>query len=180
MVLGGMGAILVAIGAAVAFMQKAIMFVNFKSIVGFMLGLAASLLIVTASIKLISKMDSDSFRAGIIRIGLMMALVGAVVVLSRFAGENASSAGKMLLGFATALLILVGVIALVNLLDGGTIIKGILVIGLFEVMAMLFVEASQTAGQHAAKAGVMLLSFAGAMAILVGVIWAISFLPIED
>ena len=75
---------------------------------------------------------------------------------------------------SAAIGILVAVIAALSLLKPDGIKQAVSVIGILLVAFGIIVAASYFAGEHATKAGIMLLMMAGAIAILAAVIWALS------
>lgn len=181
---GGIAAAVILLNSKVAVakpaVEKATKNFSTKGLGGSFVGLAASLLLFAGAIKLFSVIKEETFSSGMKRIGWIIAIFAGLLAIGRIAGENANKAGGMLLKMSGALLILIGVIALINLLDAGAIIKGIVVIGLFAIFASLLTETSAIAGDNASKAGTMLLAVSGAIAILAAIIWALSFLSWED
>lgn len=181
---GGIAAAVILLNSKVAVakpaVEKATKNFSTKGLGGSFVGLAASLLLFAGAIKLFSVIKEETFSSGMKRIGWIIAIFAGLLAIGRIVGENANKAGGMLLKMSGALLILIGVIALINLLDAGAIIKGIVVIGLFAIFASLLTETSAIAGDNASKAGTMLLAVSGAIAILAAIIWALSFLSWED
>lgn len=181
---GGIAAAVILLNSKVAVakpaVEKATKNFSTKGLGGSFVGLAASLLLFAGAIKLFSIIKEETFSSGMKRIGWIIAIFAGLLAIGRIAGENANKAGGMLLKMSGALLILIGVIALINLLDARAIIKGIVVVGIFAIFASLLTETSAIAGDNASKAGTMLLAVSGAIAILAAIIWALSFLSWED
>ena len=138
------------------------------------LAMSAAMLLIVAAIKLIANVPQEDLEKATGTIGIMLIIFGLVTMASYFAGAHAKKAGVMLLAMAGAIAILAVVIAALSLLkpDGikqaMSVVTGLL--GLFGAIVLL----SYFAGEHATKAGIMLLMMSGAIAILAAVIWALS------
>ncbi len=65
-----------------------------------MVGISASLLLMTASIKKIGKLTSKEVGKGVAAISGLLLVFGAVVAMSKFAGANAAKAGVMMLAMS--------------------------------------------------------------------------------
>lgn len=125
-----------------------------------------ALLIMVAVIKLASKLERGEVIRGLGVIYAVGGLFAALIAVSRFAGENASKAGGMLLKISTALLIMVAVVKIAAGLSMTEILKGVAVIAAFGGIISGLVAISHFAGEQADKAGKMLMEAAVAMLIL--------------
>lgn len=132
------------------------MFLKFAVAVG-MLALA---------IKALSGLSIIEVAQGLAVIVACEMLFGALVGVSLFVGDNADKAGNMFLKFAAAVGILAITIKLISGLSVGEILKGLAVIVACELLFANLVAVSLFAGEHADKAGTMLLKMSGAIAIL--------------
>ena len=65
-----------------------------------MVGISASLLLMTAAIKKIGKLTSKEVGKGVAAISGLLLVFGAVVAMSKFAGANAAKAGVMMLAMS--------------------------------------------------------------------------------
>ena len=65
-----------------------------------MVGISASLLLMTAAIKKIGKLTSKEVGKGVAAISGLLLVFGAVVAMSKFAGANAAKAGAMMLAMS--------------------------------------------------------------------------------
>lgn len=114
--------------------------------------------------------DIPTVLAGLIMImGSLMLVLVAFDKLGKYS-VHASKTGSLLLKFAIALFIMLGVIKLAGKLDESEIEKGVKVIGAMSIFAAGLIAVSYFAGQYASKAGGMLLKFSIALLIMVGVI----------
>lgn len=139
-----------------------------------------TLLLVVVAIKLLSGLDAGDVAKGIITFGLLGGLFAALTVISQFSGEHADKAGKMMRKMATAMLVAIVVIKLASMLDGEDIIKGIAVMGLIGTLFAALVAVSHLAGEHATKAGIMMLLMSVALGITVGVLKLAASLSLYD
>ena len=138
------------------------------------LAMSAAMILIVAAIRMIANVPQEDLEKATGTVGIMLIIFGLVTMASYFAGEHAKKAGVMLLMMAGAIAILTAVIAALSLLKPDGIDQAMSVIidllGLFGAIVLL----SYFAGEHATKAGVMLLMMSGAIAILAAVIWALS------
>lgn len=159
----------------------AVAFISFKAGVfndpsSSLLKMSAAMVILAFVIRFIASMSNSEVDRGIKFIQRCLILFGAVVALSKFAGEHGDKAGTMLLKMSGAMAILVLVMRLIRGLNdedierGMTFIKGCMRI-FEEIVAVSFF-----AGKNADKAGEMLAKMAIPMAVLAASIAALSFL----
>ncbi len=138
------------------------------------LAMSAAMLLIVAAIRMIANVPQEDLEKATGTIGIMLIIFGLVTMASYFAGVHAKKAGVMLLAMAGAIAILAVVIAALSLLKPDGIDRAMSVVidllGLFGAIVLV----SYFAGEHATKAGIMLLMMAGAIAILAAVIWALS------
>lgn len=131
-------------------------------------------------IKSIEKLDPRAIRKGTKVISGISIIFTGLIAATKLGGQNASKAGSSILMMSFAMLLMVGIIKLIDKLDERAIVKGL---GVIAALGMFFgglMFMSKFAGKEAMKAGVMLLSMAGAMLILVGVIKIIGYLSVEE
>ena len=138
------------------------------------LAMSAAMLLIVAAIRMIANVPQEDLEKATGTIGIMLIIFGLVTMASYFAGVHAKKAGVMLLAMAGAIAILAAVIAALSLLKPDGIDRAMSVVidllGLFGAIVLV----SYFAGEHATKAGIMLLMMSGAIAILAAVIWALS------
>ena len=144
------------------------------------LAMSAAMILIVAAIRMIANVPQEDLEKATGTIGIMLIIFGLVTMASYFAGEHAKKAGVMLLMMAGAIAILAAVIAALSLLKPDGIDQAMSVVidllGLFGAIVLV----SYFAGEHATKAGIMLLMMAGAIAILAAVIWALSKIEIGN
>ena len=142
--------------------------------------LGVALILITAAIWLIGKMDGRTILQGVSVIGILMLFCAGLIAVSKFAGEHADKAGKMLMKMSIAMLIMVGVIKTIAKMDPGDVAFGITVIAAIEILFSALVAVSYFAGEHADKAGKMVFKMSVAMLIMAGVIKIIAGLSAGD
>ena len=145
-----------------------------------LLKMSFAMLLMVGVVKVAAGLDGSEVRKGLKVISRVSLLFAAVIAASMFAGRNASKAGLMLLLMSTAMLIMVKVIKDIAMIDSKDIEKGLAVITKLEILFMRIIVVSRVAGQHAAKAGVMLLSMSVALLILTGVMFLLSKFDEDD
>ena len=140
---------------------------------------STSLLIMIAVMKLASMLKAEEVIKGIAFMTAMGIFMSALMVVSKFGGENAAKLGVMMIGLSVSLLLMVGVCKLIGMMSVEEITKGIVAIGAFSLFMSLLMAVNKN-GKGAIKLGAMLIMVAGAMAILAGVIFIIGqFEPSE-
>lgn len=127
-----------------------------------------------AVIKLASMLDSHDASKGLAVVAALELLFIAVIAVSKLAGQNGPKAGTMLLLMSGAMLIMTAVIKQISDLSNDDIKKGLVVVGNIEILFAAIIAVSNFAGQHAVKAGTMLLLMSGALLALTGVLFIIS------
>ena len=144
-----------------------------------MLAMSVSIGILAATMKLIATMSIVDIQKGLGVITYVSLLFAAFIKVSNYAGDNASKAGKMLLGMAASFAILAIAIKLIAGISSSDIAKGFLVIATFEALCAAMVWVSKYAGQHADKAGQMLIKMSVAILIMVAAIALLSLIKSE-
>ena len=146
---------------------------------GMFVKMAISIVIMALAIKAIAGIpqgDIDKATNVITGIFLMyasMALLGSV-------SKDAKGVGSMLLNMSLAIGIIVIVMKQIAGMRDGDIVKGLLVIAGIEALFAAIVAVSKFAGEHASKAGWMLLQMSVAIGILAVAMKVIATLSYED
>ena len=142
-------------------------------------GVAASILILAIALNKLAKINSKDIPK---ILGLLTAIVVGLSILMVAIGKmtkggeakNMDKVGKMLVKMSLALLIMVGVMKLISMMNPGDIAKGLIVIGMMSLIFAGLIAVSKLGGEHAKKAGSMLLKISGAFLIMTAVIKIIS------
>lgn len=144
-----------------------------------MLAMAVSIGILAMAMKLIATMSITDIQKGIGVIFYVSILFAAFVKVSNYAGINAGKAGRMLLGMAAAIAILAISIKLINSISTSDILRGMIVIAGFEALFAAIIYVSKFAGEHADKAGKMLIKIGAAILIMAAAIALLSLIKPE-
>ena len=149
--------------------------IKFSAITLGLIGISASLLILTTVVKRIGSIDPEEAKRGfigltglIVELGILLASYGLLV--KGKAAQNVGGLGKSLLKISIALLILIGVIKLIANMSTRDLTKGLIVIGLLGAFFAALVAVSTLAGKNAVKVGQMFLLISAALLIMVEVI----------
>ena len=146
---------------------------------GMFVRMAISIVIMALAIKAIAGIpqgDIDKATNVITGIFLMyasMALLGSI-------SKDAKGVGSMLLNMSLAIGVIVIVMKQISGMKDGDIVKGLLVIAGIEALFAAIVAVSKFAGEHASKAGWMLLQMSVAIGILAVAMKVIATLSYED
>ena len=146
---------------------------------GMFVRMAISMVIMALAIKAIAGIpqgDIDKATNVITGIFLMyasMALLGSI-------SKDAKGVGSMLLNMSLAIGVIVIVMKQIAGMKDGDIVKGLLVIAGIEALFAAIVAVSKFAGEHASKAGWMLLQMSVAIGILAAAMKVIATLSYED
>lgn len=144
------------------------------------LKISIALGIMVLVMKMIGGMDRGVIEKGFGVLTLFGSFCAAMIAISILAGRNATKAGSMLLMISFALAIVVGVMFMIGQLSDSAITKGLAVIETFGIFCAALVAVSKLAGEHAARAGSMMLMISGALLILTGIMFLMSLMNPRD
>lgn len=157
--------LLVGVMIAMVIASKACSKVSAGSMFG-VIGIAAAFFIFVKTLESISSVDAAGIMANIKPLIVIVGLFSVLMIASHLAGKHALKAGIGIVAMSAAMLILLQVIKMMADIDGADIGNATLAImGIMSIFALI-VAASHLAGQHAVKAGAMLMLMSGAMLIL--------------
>ena len=159
--------------------------IKFSAIALGLIGISASLLILTTVLKRLANLKPEEAKQGfigltglIIELGILLAAYGLLV--KGKAAQNIGGLGKTMLLISIALLIMIGVIKRIANLSTRDLTKGLIVIGILELFFAALVKVSQNAGKNAIKAGQSFLLISFALLIMTAVIGIISKMTWEE
>jgi tape measure domain-containing protein len=141
--------------------------------------IAISLKMLVGVFEDIGKLDLTKMKENMGAFIAIFGTFGILMVLSKFAGANAAKAGIGILAMSAALLLIVQAFKMINGLSDDEINRSMGVITSILIVFGAIVALSKFAGEHAIKAGVMLLLMSVAIVILAGVIVALSHVKPE-
>lgn len=135
-----------------------------------LLKMALAVLILVQVVKMAAGMSgSEAFR-GVAVVAAIELLFIAILKVSEKAGEFSSNAGGLLIKMGIALGIMLAVVRLAALMKASTVLKGVANLAIIELLFMTIVAVSKFAGEHASKAGSMVLKMSVAMLLMLGVV----------
>lgn len=136
-------------------------------------GVCTALLLATIALKKLQDLDPekmgpivDALGDLLIKLGIVC---GALMVVSKLS-KGTDQAGNLLLKMSVSLLIIAKAITALAKLTPEGVLQGVIVIELMQGFFIKMVAVSYFAGEHADKAGNMLIKMGVAMAIMVGVV----------
>lgn len=150
-----------------------------KKVGQMLLKMSFALLIMVGVIKLAAMLDKSDVSRGMGVISAVGLLFAGLIAVSKFAGENASKAGGMLLKISGALLLMMWVVKIAGSMTPSELAKGAAIIAAFGGIIAALVWVSQYAGKEASAAGNMLIKAAVAMLIMTAVLVILQNLPSE-
>ena len=142
-----------------------------------MLGMSASMLIMVAVIKIISKMDLGDVFIGVAVMEAFVLLLLQLAIVNRLAGAN-KKAGSALFGISASMLILAGVLKIVSGMKKEDVLKGVAIMEAFVLLIAEMLLISKL-GKNTGKVAWTILSFAVAIGILAGIAVLLSFMDIS-
>ncbi len=145
------------------------------------IGSAVGILAMVVALKLfigvfddIAKMDVGKMKSSMDTLIIIFGSFAALMIASKFAGDNAAKAGVGILAMSAALLLVAGTIKILATVDNGDLKKATDTIGKVLLLFAAVVVTSKFAGDNAVKAGAMLALMSGALLILSGAIVILS------
>lgn len=166
-IITALGLIMVGIGALV----KGTDLANIHKVGTMVRKIAVALLLMVGVIKLASMLDENTVKRGVGVIALVSLLFAGIIAVSKVVGAtDAKKVGQMMTRMSVALLLMVGVIKLASMLSSSEVNRGLGVIAGVGVLFAAIVAVSKFAGEHASKAGSMILKMSLALLIMMGVI----------
>ena len=142
--------------------------------------LGAALLLISVAMKILANIPTNGVGRGVIVIGALSVLLGGLIAVSKLAGTGLNDVGNMLMKISVAFLILVGVIKLVSSMSAKDLFKGIAVITALEYLVVGLVAISKLGGEHADKAGSMIMKIGAALLLIVVTMKIIAGMSVDD
>lgn len=158
---------------------------NFKGLRTGLIALGLTLLMISATVKIIGKMDPNEMRQGFNGlIGMVMSIAAVFAAFGLFvkgkSAKNIDKAGKMIKKIAVALLLMVLVVKLVGKLSAEEMLKGAAFVYAFVVFVGALAAISSVSKGKLDKLGSMILKISFAMILMVGVVKLAGTLSAED
>ena len=148
-----------------------------------MLGLSTALLLMAGAVAIFGNMKTDTIIKGGLVMSAFLVIILGMMKVTKSIGSEAGKFGLMMLGIGAALLMMSAAIAILGNMDGETITKGGLAVAAMMGIMALMMAATKLLGENsgnAAKVGVMMLAFSGALLIMTASIALLSVIKEED
>ena len=128
--------------------------------------LGTALLIMTASVYILGKMDPDTLIQGGLAVVGFLGIMGGAMVLSRKMTTDVSSFGKMMKSLSVALLLMAGCVYIFGHMETDTLIKGGIAVAAFMGLMMGAMKMTEAAPKGVAKFGKMMLSISAGLILM--------------
>ena len=138
------------------------------------LAIVLALKILVSAFKDIADLDLVKMESNIAAFVVIFGMFAMLMAVSRLAGANAAKAGLGIMAMSASLILIITAMKMLSKMDGDDLARSLAAISTLLLVFGAVVALSKFAGQHAAKAGSMLLAMSGALAILAGVIVVLS------
>lgn len=128
---------------------------NGKSAAKILFSLGTSINLLVFAIKGISKMTPEEVTKGMLVVTGAYALFALIIGISKFAGEHAQKAGKLITSMSIAMFAMIGVIAIISTFKEESITKGLIVIAAIDIFfSILLAVAGGFGKDNAAVKGI--------------------------
>ena len=121
--------------------------------------IATSLLLMLLVIKLAAKISADEVKQSVMALGLATGIFVAFIAISKFSGENSAKVAILIGTLSLSLLALIGIIKIASMLKPRDVARGMLVVMGLTAIISAIIAVSHFAGENAAKAAALILSF---------------------
>ena len=138
--------------------------------------ISAAFLILVGVIRIVSLMSAKDLAKGIAVIAALEYLIVGLIAISKLGGENADKAGSMIMKIGAALLLIVVTMKIIAGMTVDDLKKGLTIIGVLSVLITALIAVSNLSGEHADKAGSMIMKIGVAFLLLVAAMAIISLL----
>ena len=150
---------------------------------GSMIGLSIALLFMTMAVKSLGKLDAETLIQGVVGVGVFLMMMAGIMKSSSAINKDIPKFAAAMAGLSFGLISMATAVKILAGIEEGDLIKGGLVMGAFLLMFKSMMKATQMLTKNsanAAKIGAMILSFAGAMVLLTGVIAILAKIKLGD
>ena len=146
-----------------------------------MLKISVSMLVLATAMKNIAKLSAEDMLKSVGFITAFGVFIGALTVISKFAGDSVSKVGSMMIKLSISLGLLVGVCKLISMLSAEEMLKGAAFATGFTIFVAALVKVTKSFPENGIKGlGRLILSISLSLGLLVGVCKLISMLSTEE
>lgn len=132
------------------------------------IAIALGLKLFVKTIEYVANVDINKITAGISGIASIIAMLIALMVASRFAGENSFKGGLGLIAACLAIFVVIKAIERITKIDPESLKRGLIAVLAILSVLSLVIASSALAGKESHKAAILLLGVSFAMVILAG------------
>lgn len=143
-------------------------------------GVGVALLLIAESMKVIAGIPSESIDKATGFVVLIGGLILALTGISKYAKTDVSKVSSMMLKIGAALLLMVGFIKLVSGIEIRDVAKGIAIVAALEYLIIGLVAISKLSGEHADKAGSMVMKVGVALALIATTMKIVAGMSTDD
>lgn len=168
-VLGGLTAMITGLAAILLALGKLTKGAGAKDIskAGSMLiKISAAMMLMTLTIKAISKLEPAEITKGIVCMTLFGGLITGLMAATKLAGKDVNNLGSVILKVSAAMLLMVGVIKVVSGLEPSEITKGVICMTLFGGLITGLMAATKLIGKNVGKIGSAIMGVSAAMMLM--------------
>lgn len=168
-VLGGLTAMITGLAAILLALGKLTKGAGAKDIskAGSMLiKISAAMMLMTLTIKAISKLEPAEITKGIVCMTLFGGLITGLMAATKLAGKDVNNLGSVILKVSAAMLLMVGVIKVVSGLEPSEITKGVICMTLFGGLITGLIAATKLIGKNVGKIGSAIMGVSAAMMLM--------------
>ena len=138
------------------------------------LAIVLALKILISAFKDIADLNMVKMESNIAAFVVIFGMFAMLMAVSRLAGANAAKAGLGIMAMSASLILIITAMKMLSKMDGDDLARSLAAISTLLLVFGAVVALSKSAGEYAAKAGLMLLAMSGALVILAGVIVVLS------
>ena len=143
---------------------------------GTVMGMAASILILTSVVWLLSKMDKSAVENGVKVMQSFVLVIAELMLISRLAGKEAPKVAANIIAMSTAIAILAGVAIVLSLIDTASLAKGIVAVGMLGLIMAAMIAATKNTQDVKGN----LIAMVVAIGIMTAAVVALSYIDGTD
>lgn len=145
-----------------------------------LLKMSVAIGILAISMKIIATLSYEDILKGQIVLAGVESLFLKFILISKICGNEANKAGSMMFKMAAGMTLMALAIKVIATIPTGDIIKGLVFIAAVEVLFGAMVNITRFSGEHADKAGTMMLKMSAGILVLAAAIAILSLLDPKD
>ena len=145
-----------------------------------LLKMAFAIGVLAIAMKMIATLSYEDILKGGVVLSGVQTLFLRFIYISKICGDEANKAGSMMFKMAAGMALMALAIKVIATVPTGDIIKGLVFIAAVEVLFGAMVDITRVSGEHADKAGTMMLKMSAGILVLVAAIAILSLLDPKD